>query len=239
MKAEAGERKPDILDQITGVTPDVVTAGAKIPLSGGIAEIVEAHQTPAVIHVETPEDQEYRRQTDRFIGKGFHEALQIVDPEVYRPSIPRFTAIPRSYKGVYDRYLAVEPRIALGQLHQLLGIKEYINTSAVTNTVRIPRKPYVIYLQNGPVELEVGTFDQAMSNISSKGVATPFIEIDMVYVRYPELFQSWIDAGSSRYGTDSVPCLVVPGGGPGVDACWVDDPRRNWRMLSRGKKLGT
>ena len=104
---------------------------------------------------------------------------------------------------------------------------------------RIPGKPYTVCIQDGPVELFVGVFAEAMEQVPKNGVALAQVEVDMVYLRYPELFQTWIDAGSSRYGADNVPSLDVDGDGPRVYAIWVDSPGGDWRLLSRGEKLGT
>lgn len=208
-------------------------------IGGRTEAIVAAHQAPALVTRETPEIAEWRRQTDRFIGLGFHDALQFSDPEMYRLTIPQFFLKPRNYYGNYDKPLAVEGRIPLPKLHQLAGIKDYIDTSKITDRIRrIPKKPYTVYIVNS-VETVTGTFDFALGQLTKDAVADTFIEVDMAYLRYPELFQTWLDAGSSRFGADSVPYLDVSGGGPRVDAYWVGRPDGRWRLLSRGQKIGT
>lgn len=203
-----------------------------------IAEIIAARQAPATITRETPEAAEWRRQTDRFIELGFYEELQISDPETYRLTIPEFFPKPKTYEGRFDRPLVVEQRIALPRLHQLAGIRDYIDTSQITNQIKMPQKPYTAYMSNS-VETVTGTFDFAMSQLAKSAVASPFIEVDMVYLQYPELFQTWLDAGSSRDGADYVPCLGVGGGEPEVSADWVGYPVRSWRVLFRGKQIRT
>lgn len=224
--------------EIAKLLNDVVAIGRKLvtPDSSGIAEIVEAHQAPATITKETPEDEEWRRQTDRLIGKGLHEVLKL-GSEAYRLTIPQFD--PKLRSDGYDRFLAVDPRIDLQRLHQLLGIAEYIDTTGISNVISILQKPYVVCLQSGSVELFVGTFDQAMARIPNNGIATASVEVNMTHLQFPGLFQPWIDAGSSRCGADDVPCLSVYGGRPRVGAHWVGHPSRDWRLLSRGKKIGT
>lgn len=217
----------------------VVPTLDQLPSSEGkTAEITAARQAPVTITKETPQMAEWRRQTDRFIELGFGEELKFSDPEAYRLTIPKFPTPPKTYVGRYDKPLAVEQRIPLPRLHQLVGIKEYIDTSKITNLRRIPQKPYTVYIAN-TVETVTGTFDSAMGQLAKDGVASPFIEVDMAYLRYLELFQTWLDAADSRFGADRVPDLAVGHGRPGVDASWVDDPGRHWRVLSRGKKIGT
>lgn len=216
----------------------IVASGLVIPGVGKTAEIVVAHQAPVTITKETPEVAEWRRQTDRFIDLGFHDALKFSDPETYRLTIPGFFPKPRNWDGRYDNSLAVEVRIPLPKLHQLAGIKDYIDTSEITNGIRIPKKPYTAYIVNS-VEIVTGIFDFAMGQLAKGAVASPFIEVDMAYLRYPELFQTWLDAGNSRCGAGCVPCLRVGGGGPGVFAYSVGDPGSRWRFLFRGNKIGT
>ena len=220
--------------------------GVKIPtlteviaqVGGRTAEMIAAGQAPATITEETSEIEEWRKQTDRFIELGFHDALEIRDPDKYRLTIPTFSPKPRTYEGSFDKPLAVEDRIPLPQLHQLMGVREFINTNGITNLRRVPKKPYTVYIVNS-VETVVGTFDFAVSQLAKNGVAGSFVEVDMTYLQYPELFKSWLDAGDSRCGAARVPSLYVHGDGPWVHAYWALDPRRGWRLLSRGKKIGT
>lgn len=234
---------PDVISEIRLVLSGsgmVVPTIADIMASdeGKTAEIVAARQAPLRVTRGTPEEAEWRIQTDRFIELGFADELKYFDPEVYRLTIPQFFPKPKSYDGHYDKPLAVEVRIPLPRLHQLAGIKEYIDVSQITNRIRMRRKPYTIYIANN-VETVTGTFDFAVAQLSQDGSLDTFIEIDMAYLRYLELFQPWLDGGNSRFGADNVPCLFVSSDRPRVYAYWSDDPHSDWRLLSRGKKIGT
>lgn len=217
----------------------MLASGLVIPsLVSKTAEMVATHRAPAVISVETPEIEEWWTQTDRFIDLGFHDALGYRNPDDYRLTVPKFFPKPRTYEGSFDKPLAVEKRIPFSKLHQLMGVREIIDTNGITNQRPLPKKPYTVYIANS-VETVTGTFDSAMSQLTKNAFAANFIEVDMAYLRYPEFFQTWLDAGDSRGGADDVPYLYVDGVEPKVFARWALYPNGHWRLLSRGKKIGT
>ena len=212
-------------------------------LTGGkIAEIVAVHQAPLKITRETKELAEWRRQTDRFIGLGFADELKFSDPEKYRLTVPKFFRQPRNWRGIYDYPTAVEGRIPHSRICKLADITQYVDTSQITDEANNLPPVYTIYVA-GTSRLVVGTFAEAIPETPKNGVAGLMVEVDMTYLNHPQLFDDehgrWRDAGRSRCGAGSIPCLEVWDGSPVVDAGRAGYPSRSWRVLFRGNKIGT
>lgn len=201
--------------------------------AAGFLDIAE-HQSRRVR--ATPDDAEWRRQTDNFIRVGYWQEIGYKDPERYRLSIPGF--LPPDPDLPHP--LIIEGRISHERKLELLKIPNYV-IDKVTNQIAVPEIAYTVCTR--PPVLFRGTYAEALRQIPDYRIGSPMTEVDDAYLnlysKYSEFFAPWADAGNSRDGVGRVPYLDVDGDGPTVYARWTGSPRRRWRVLFRGKNIGT
>ncbi len=189
------------------------------------------------------------KQIDRFIEKyGFHREVypRLSDGEAtaqYRRDfgLPESVFQPAEYAGRFDTVLVIEPRISLSRKYAIAGIREWIDTSAITDSTKYPDTPPYLTFTHDAQKYRPYSVKQALTMFAEDEVGIPLNEVTDHYLLLPEDFGKrgmvGMDAAGSRSGGGDVPCLYLLRGGPGVYADFIDDPARHWGTGSRGKEV--
>lgn len=104
------------------------------------AQVFEEQQRPA----ETELEDVRQRQLQKLIDLGFHDALGVSEAD-YRNSFPSFPDRLPAYGQILDIPLLVDPRVSLSVQHERGGIRNWRDPEKVSNTTKVPDKPYAIW----------------------------------------------------------------------------------------------
>lgn len=183
-------------------------------------------------------------QVDRFIELGFHTILG-QDEDEYRKAfiLPEGLAQPTEYRGVFDIFLIIDPRIPLAEQHKKAGVEEWIDSASITDYVDVPMAPYGIWTHNGRRHVKhrsVGT-RKTLEGFRVDEEQSPQIEVTGLFLQYEGLFyEHGIEGAGSLIENDAIPLIkYVPGkyGGTRLVSIKIGSHRITSAPLSRGDQL--
>lgn len=177
-------------------------------------------------------------QVQRLVDLEFHTLLGVSEGE-YRASIPAILPQPEAYRGRFDVPVVVDPRIDLKAQLAAVGVREYVNTFNVVNTVDAPVSPYIMWTHDGQ-NYRGQLVHRVLNQLALDEVPATLQEVTALYLQDPKLFEDYgIIAAGSRYEDVSVPFLRTSNDTPRVDVILVDNIYPSWGSLSRGNKINT
>ena len=113
------------------------------------------------VALSTPElnlENEWLRQTRKYIKLGFHKELNLSKKE-YLDSLPKFGPQPENFKGRFDIPVMVETRISVERQCELAGIDYLLGSLSCIDWpndpqgYKTPKKPYITWMQDGAKNL--------------------------------------------------------------------------------------
>ena len=164
-------------------------------------------------------NQEWMRQSQRYIDFGFHTKLGLTEEE-YLDSLPKFEPQPEAFKGRFDIPVIVETRIlpqeqaALAKLNYYLGELKIADWSKDPNKYKTPDKPYTTWMQDGK-----GNLNKSVENVR-KALAkdergASIFDCIALFIARPEILKDHsIDLPGTSVGSVDAACLGV----------WFDRP---------------
>lgn len=152
----------------------------------------------------TNPEQIVSEQVEELIKLGFPQELYTGD-EKYRESFSSpATGItqPEAYGGRFDIPVLVDPRIVISQQLRLAKITDDIDSNLISNSIKIPERPYVIWTRD-PRKWPVGgtSAKEAKGRLKEDEEFGPLIELTSLYIHQPDFFRNvpWVNAMGSGY----------------------------------------
>lgn len=231
-----------------------IVAGVREAFGGDIPlpEARSATKSPEAKEVPVPKElnleDEWQRQSQRFVGLGYHEELGLTE-EAYLASLPKFEPQPEDYRGRFDVPLLVETRNPWEKQAQIAGInvsdylRSMVNETRPWNDgSRAPDAAYTGWFNNWGQRFidKIAPFDARKQLKQDECGGGPFEGIAM-QVAHPELNRSdkCFDLIGYSVGSDGVPDLGRWDDGPELDADWGGSAGGDFRPLVRGSKIVT
>lgn len=180
----------------------------------------------------------HEKQINRLVGLRLHELLNMSEDE-YRAGIPSMLPQPDAYRGQFDTPLLIDPRVALPELCQAVGIEYYNHDTSNRDLVVVPNRPYTMWTHdsmryNG---ISVATLSQ-LRHTSIREVPSTLHEVVALYIHYPEFFGSIaISAPGSRNNSNDVPYVGELRSGAFIYDRGINAAASNWGLLSRGEEI--
>lgn len=180
----------------------------------------------------------HEKQINRLIELRLHQLLNMSEDE-YRAGIPGMLPQPEEYRGQFDTPLLVDPRVALPELCQAVGIEYYNHDTSNRDLVAVPNRPYTMWTHdsmryNG---ISVAMFSR-MGHTSIREVPSTLHEVVALYIQYPEFFGSIaISAPGSRNNSNDVPYVGKVKSGAFIYDTGLNANASIWGLLTRGEEI--
>jgi len=253
MAAELEKLAKELTEQGHSVGAQLVKDSSKSWLKAGLIpkklenNVLSREELPQTVELNL--DEEWQRQSARFVELGYHTELKIKDGE-YLDSLPRFGTQPEEYKGRFDLPLIVETRIPWPKQAELagIGVSDYLRARIDQtspwqgNNQETPDAAYSGWFNNWNQRFtrRIPPFD-ARKKLAADEVGAGPLEGITLQVVHPELTKDgkYFDLIGYQVGSGLVPSLSYWDDRPRLGAHWGDDAHGDFRPLVRGSKVVT
>lgn len=180
----------------------------------------------------------HEKQISRLVGLRLHELLNMSEHE-YRAGIPSMLPQPEEYRGQFDTPLLVDPRVALPELCQAVGIEYYNHDTSNRDLDAVPNMPYTMWTHDATRHKGISVASLSrMGHSSIREVPSTLHEVVALYIHYPEFFRSIaISAPGSRNNSNDVPYVGELRSGAFIYGRGINAAASNWGLLTRGEQI--
>lgn len=194
--------------------------------------------------VELNLDEEWQRQSTRFVELGFHTELKIKDGE-YLDSLPKFGSQPEAFRGRFDIPVLVEVRIPISKQCEMTKVQfslkglKVVDWSGDPQKYKTPRTPYTIWMQDGTKNLGI-TVDSVRENLAQDERGATVADGMALYIAKPDVLRlHYIDLPGTQVESGYAPYLDLWYGQPELRYHWADDADSHYGSASCGSKVVT
>lgn len=193
------------------------------------------------IFPEIPLEEEWQRQSRRFVELGFHEELGLTGEE-YIATLPKFEPQPEEWKGRMDTPVIVEIRISPKRQSELAGLKyflEGVDKADWNKTLKgyiAPEGPYAVWLDDGRNHMKKSVKD-VRKNLKADELAGAELDGIALYVSNPKILEHhFLDLPGTSVESDGAAGLRLWDGGPEVFCSFVGGAHPRFGSVVRGRQ---